>query len=328
MKFLSLERMVGPGRSQAENFEILCLELVKDPGKSPSRAHRNLPPDGGIDIYNPDASGSRIAYQCKAYGKFTGALLAAVEQSARKARETAASTPFDYYVLLIPFVPTLQQRKKLEQALSLAGSRTVVCDGDELETRLFNSPHTIGRFFPGVTVVFAPGSQELTLSTGHSGTVRLYLESVNTEQRVPVSVSTDATVAGLTHFLVTALRLPDTYKVKASSFHEGGDLVWRLARVDESGPCPLPPGDSVASSGLWDGDVLTLTFSTVVEFSGGFMKDLGTHQEQVEVDSKTWTAKEMNPDLVSLSRTGYSEKQGLAALLDDYVEWHLQRLLQ
>src|SRR5438270_11453553 len=107
MKFLSLERLFGPGKSTDEDFEIMSLELVKAEYLH-HECFRLSAPDGGIDIYARAVvkDDLNFAFQCKAYPTFRSSLLQAVARSAQTAGSSNNDYPWDQYILIIPFVPT------------------------------------------------------------------------------------------------------------------------------------------------------------------------------------------------------------------------------
>jgi hypothetical protein len=324
VKFLSLERIVGPGNSTDENFEILCLHLAKIAVDDPSAVHRNLPPDGGIDIYYEGSTS--VAYQCKAYSQFRGDLVRAVENSAIKARNASVTAPFDVYALMIPFVPTRNQRQKLEEALMKSGSKTHIVDGDELEQRLFGAPQIATQFFPSVTIIMPPNCETLELITGHGKIINLHVQSVQTGQKIPLKVSSGASIQGVVNFLVALLRLPNTFVFNASSFYESGDLEWRLTVKRFGIKKRLSSVKTLEEVGVRNKDIVHLVFEKTVNFSGGFFKQIGIHREQISIDSDIYNEDEMNRALTKDERQGHFRGIRFKRLVGKYCQWHFDRV--
>jgi hypothetical protein len=147
MRLLNLDLLVGPGDSVSENFEILCLELAK--GEFPDHdCFRVRPPDRGIDIYirAPNNPSESTVIQCKAYRNFRHQLTAEVATSLSGALAASADYPWSRYILSIPFVPTYDQRRDLEQVL-------YACERERNATSMLRDRSNAGdfelRFNPG-----------------------------------------------------------------------------------------------------------------------------------------------------------------------------------
>ena len=74
----------GPGQSVAENFEILCLALLR--AEHPNGNHQCIEaPDRDIDILGVEVvAAEKRAYECKAYQSFSAALTRAVGESLKQ----------------------------------------------------------------------------------------------------------------------------------------------------------------------------------------------------------------------------------------------------
>jgi hypothetical protein len=326
MRFLSLERLEGPGKSIDENFELLCLDLSKIGSDNlPSDIHRILPPDGGIDVYFAGST-DKIAYQCKAYPHFRSDLVRAVKKSAHMACVASSKTPFDVYVLVIPFVPTREQRRKLEEALKESGAKPLIVDGDELERRLFDAPQIATRFFPSVTIIMPPSCDALQLSTGQGELINLHIESIRTGQTIPLKVSSGAQVHGVVNFLVAVLRLPNTFTINAASFVSSGDLHWKLAVVRDGKRTVLSSDETLEEAGVGKNAVLHLVFEQEELVGGGFAKRIGLHWEKISIDSDIWDGNEMNETLMKDEWQGHSDSDRFELLIDRYFQWHFERV--
>ena len=325
MKLLSLDRLSGPGNSVDENFELLCLDLTEIALDDQSTVHRNRSPDGGIDLYlvSPKCT---LAYQCKAYSQYRPDLVRSVEKSALMASKASVKTPFDAYILMIPFVPTRDQRLKLEQALKKSGAKTDIVDGDQLERRLFDKPEIAARFLPSVTVVIPPNCEALELVTGKGKLLELHVESIRTGQRIRLRVSSGALVAGVVNFLVAVLRLPNRFSVDAASFFHSGELHWRLAVTRETKTIELSSDETLEEAGVRDNEAIHLVFEQEVQFRGGFLKLPGPHWEKRSIDSDIWDGNEMNEALTKDEFQGRSADYPIGTLIDRYSEWHFNRV--
>jgi hypothetical protein len=221
VKFLCLEHLAGPGDSVDENFEIMNLELIK--AILPQyESFRLSAPDGGIDIYSRDTTGAgeNFAFQCKAYPTFRPNLVQAVEKSIHSALSSANLFPWTHYNLVIPFVPTRNQRWKLEEVFQSANLKSKfglghseryfhIVDGDELEATLFRHPSVARRFFPNLVVVTPLEQGKIVLGYPNDPSllqVNLKFHTVN--QIVPVNVSQDTKAGSLLQMLIGQLGLP------------------------------------------------------------------------------------------------------------------------
>lgn len=293
MKFLSLERLAGPGRSLDENFEIMSLELIKAEFRH-HESFRLSAPDGGIDIYSraKERDVPNIAFQCKAYPTFKSNLLQSVAKSARTALSSIKRYPWNRYMLIIPFVPTGIQRIKLEEALdgrhrgiSEADRRIVrvftgpdlqfhIIDGDELEATLYRHPSIARRFFP-TTVVITPSERgRITLGfPDDPSMLQIELRIYTWEQVMPVTVTATAKAGSLLQMLIGQLALP----VKGSVARIGGgkqwyDIKWEL--ILEGDPKhALDLEKTLPEQNVFSGAVIALRYSfsvaETVNFFGG-----------------------------------------------------------
>jgi len=322
MRILSLDRLVGPGQSIGENFEILCLELVKATAGPLSQYFRNSSPDRGVDIYYENDNGVVYAYQCKAYSTFRANLISSLKKSIKAANHSFEKKPWDYYVLIIPFVPTAGQRDRLEEVLKTCKGKSHIIDGDEIETRLFYSLEIASRFFPTVTVAIPPDNEEIILKTGDNcRIIRTYLQSIRTGQRIAILASADATCNGLVNLLNSILKLPDMVIVSALGLPVSKEEIhWQLSVVRDGKEVKLSPEMSLEQAGVREGNTLRLSYHTEIKFTGGFMKEIGPPLKYESfLDSRSWDEEEMNPKLIRGTKK-------VNELLIDYIEWHLKDL--
>lgn len=322
MGIFSLDRLVGPGRSRSEDFELLCLELVRARGEISSDAYRIASPDGGIDIYDPER---RLAYQCKAYPVFRNDLVRAVRVSACAAKRSNADFPFRAYVLMIPFVPTKEQRVKLTDALAKSEGQVRIIDADNIETRLYDSPKVAARFFPSILVLIPPQCPEIVLKTGDSPTIHIRLASIKTGQQIPIRVSADALVIGLRHFIIALLRLPDTYSITAASSVSSGEIQWALSVVRGGSSVLLPDNVTLADAGVRDGEILHLFFENRATIRGSFLKTVEPHRTKIKIRSAIWEPREMNEAIILEEVKDGSVD--LQRVVEAYVSWHVRRVI-
>jgi hypothetical protein len=322
MKLLSLERLIGPGKSVDENFEIMCLELVNKAGDGKSRAHRNLPPDGGIDIYEPDRL---TAYQCKAYSQFRSDIITAISKSAEKAKNNLKTVPFDAYVLMIPFVPTQKQRGNIEKAMKIAKSYTYICDGDEIESRLFEHPEVASRFFQSVIVIFPPQGEIVLKTDDPRPMVQLFLKSEKTGQRIPISASPNVTCEGLLNYLNFILKLPSSIRLLAGNLLEQSEEIrWFLSVMRDGNKSYLDHDVTLEKAGISDGDIIFLGFKYDIRVSYGYSKDIGL-RDSVELFSKIWEDHVMGEKLIRAEKSHPVEQQK-DNMIREYIEFHLSNI--
>ena len=267
MKFLSLDRLAGPGNSLAENFEILCLELVKA-DKPNHRTFRLSAPDSGIDIYSRDTRGEiHFAFQCKAYSRYRSNLLSSISNSVNAANCSFEEYPWSYYILTIPFVPSISQRTKIEKVLRSCQQKFLICDGDELESHLFRYPFVARRFFPDLLLVTPTEQGSITLGfTDLSPTLEIKLHVHTWGQVIPVRASPDAKCGSLLQLLKGQLSLPLKGYISCVAQVEY-DVVWRLA-LEEKRQRELDENKSLSEEGLTNGSVIALKYNIVMTHRG------------------------------------------------------------
>ncbi|MGA2916615.1 MAG: hypothetical protein ABSE89_11375 [Sedimentisphaerales bacterium] len=322
MELLSLDRLVGPGASFSENFEILCLELIKAAGGDYKECYRLSPPDRGVDIVIAMANGITIAYQCKAYPRFTSGLLSELAGSIEKAIASQSEIRWDDYWLIIPFVPTAQQRQKLIKVLKQYRGHVGILDGDELEARLFNFPDIAARFFPSLKIVWPPQKNILVFQTKRSTEiVSTCLRSVRTGQLIPIEVSPDITCGGLVQFLKYALRLPDHVITKDTDdmVLSREEICWKLSLMRGGTKQDVAPEIEIGQLGIREDDCFIITYSLEIEIESGFMKSMGARK--LALFSRLWEDESMGTDLIQ--GTGTQE-----SLLSCYVDHHLKRVAE
>ncbi len=317
MRVLSLERLVGPNDSTAENFELLILSLLKERSRTaPDEWHRIKSPDHGIDLFNPR---SRLAIQCKAYSRFRADLVRSVARSAQQAVRAQKEYNWTSYGLAIPFVPTGDQRLKLNKALSQAGEEHFIYDGDHIEAILYTQPEIVNRFFPTVTLVLAIPGGPIRLDTGSGKPLRkLFLKSFKTGQSFEFLVSSDATCGGLVNLVLSALRLPESVAVNP---HGLPSLVAHLKWNLTTGGNPedsLDPQKTLLDSGIVDGTILFLRWDLEIIRRGMFMRDKPPPPvEDIGVYTSRWHEDEM----IATEFRGTVE-----SAMSDYVAGSLKRL--
>jgi len=211
MRFFKFEQLVGPGKSLAENFEILNLELVKADIPD-SEVFRLSAPDGGIDIYSrpPNVKGkAKLALQIKAYSIFRPDLLRAIEQSCVAAKKASNEYPIDVYIVVIAFVPTASQRTGIEAVIKQHHKNFKLCDADEIEACLFRHPGIAKRFFPNVVIASPFEKSGIVLGFQNlPEMLELQLVMKTWGQTIPIKVSLDAQIASLVNLLIGQLDLP------------------------------------------------------------------------------------------------------------------------
>lgn len=287
MKFLSLERLVGPGKSLDENFEIMCLELIK--ALLPlHESFRLSPPDGGIDIYSraTTENGLNLAFQCKAYPTFKTNLVQAITKSVRAALSSAKTYPWNRYHLIIPFVPTAHQRVKLEEVLR--ESHTLpktylpnIVDGDELEATLFRYPSVARRFFPNVIVVTPSEQARIVLGyPDDPAMLQLDLRVFTWKQIIPVRVSPNAKAGSLLQMLIGQLSLPIKGSIECAGSHDY-DVNWELILEGEP-ECVLDLEKTLPEQGAVSGKTIFLRYNYSAIGFGAFASgiDRGAHPEK------------------------------------------------
>lgn len=271
MRILSLERLSGPGRSMAENFELLVLELFKAeyPG---GQTFRLAAPDRGIDIYSVLADGTRGALQCKAYATFRADLLTGIKASLDAALNAKTTYPWDEYILVLPFVPTADQRRRITETSTASGVAVTITDGDELETLLFRHPSVASRFFAGLIIDDRPGVAAIVLGVDQPGQMlELVLRIHSWGQQIHVRASPDAPVASLLSALLGRLSLPrkaSVSYVSAAWF----DIEWQLV-VEEDADRLLNPEKTLAEEGAVSGTVLALRYELRMTGSAKFWEN-------------------------------------------------------
>jgi|GEM_PF-2495953 len=301
MRTLTLELLTGPESTTAENFELLCMELARytDPASS---FHRIASPDGGIDFSGVAGDGEVIAAQCKAYARYGGGFLESVRSSVAGALRSQRSVGWTRFFLYIPFVLTAKQRERVVGELEPVRSWYII-DGDELETRLYDSPEIASRFFPSVRFVQSAQSGPLTLCRIKEEVIRLNLNILGTGQRVPVDVGCDITIGGLIAYLRRAFYLPDTLIVQVAPLPaELAPIDWQLLEgEDPNQPNRLDPTALVGESGLTDGAVVHLQYSAQVQYDGGFARPIGMPHPPLALRlySKVWADSEMGTDVIA-----------------------------
>ncbi len=271
MKFLNLDHLDGPGRSIGENFELLNLELIKADLPN-SEVFRIAAPDGGIDIYCRSLKGGwNQAIQCKAYPRFRTDLVTAVAESARAAVRSAQDYPWDRYVLIIPFVPTIGQRSKLKAVLPQGKSEYYIIDGDELEATLFRHPGVARRFFPNLIIVTPTEDGRLSLGyPDDTARLQIKLRIRSWKQTIPVTISPDAKAGSLLQVLIGQLSLPVKASVLAvgTSWH---DIIWELIHENEG--CVLDLDQTLRDQGVLTGATVGLRYKISIIDSAQFMRD-------------------------------------------------------
>ncbi|HEX8179471.1 MAG TPA: hypothetical protein VF525_08005 [Pyrinomonadaceae bacterium] len=279
MKFLSLERLEGPGKSVDENFEIMSLELIK--ADLPSHeSFRLSAPDGGIDIYSRATTedGVNLAFQCKAYPTFRSSLVQAVARSARAALSSSGAYPWNRYHLIIPFVPTSIQRAKLEEVLRECHTLPEIylphiVDGDELEATLFRHPAVARRFFPSLIVVTPCEQARILLGYPDDPTMlQLELRIHTWKQTLPVTVSPIAKAGSLLQMLIGQLTLPIKGSVTCVGI-EHYDVNWELILEGEPERV-LDPERALPEQGIASGATIFLRYSYSVTGGGAFLSGL------------------------------------------------------
>jgi hypothetical protein len=280
MKFLSLERLVGPGKSVDENFEIMNLELLKV-DLPQHESFRLAAPDGGIDIFCRAIADNcvNLAIQCKAYPTFRFNLVRAVAESSHAAVSSIEMYPWKRYVLSIPFVPTALQRTRLQEALkecTLVDHRYKphICDGDELEATLFRYPSVARRFFPDLTIVTPSEQGRIILGyPDDPSMLQLTLKIYTWRQTFPVSVSPTAKAGSLLQMLIGQLTLP--VKGSVPFFMQGYDIKWELILETETEPI-LDLEKTLPEQGVTRGATISLKYNFSLTGWGAFA-DGGAH---------------------------------------------------
>jgi len=283
MKFLSLERLVGPGRSQDENFEIMNLELIKA-DLPQHESFRLSAPDGGIDIYSKSPTGDwSPAFQCKAYPRFRPDLVSAVSKSASSAKRSAQSYPWSEYILIIPFVPTSAQRTKLFDALRDCGGEFSIYDGDELEAKLFRHPAVARRFFPELLIATSSEHSRIVLGlSGDPSMIELKLLIHTWGQTVPVEVSPDAKCGSLLNLLVGQLGLPVKGSIACVTV-VWYKVRWHLILETATQDVLLDPDKTLRDEGVPSGATIALKYN--ISFAGGMKAYGGVREEYVSLSS-------------------------------------------
>ena len=225
MQFFNLDFLQGPGDSLAENFELLNLELARI-DLAPSEVFRLSPPDGGIDIFSigrPDRA--NVAFQCKAYRKYRSDLLPAIRESVASANRATSDYKWDIYYLVIPFVPTKDQRAKIALELKECRGESHICDADEIESGLFRHQQVANRFFPRIIIASSCDGAGFVLGLPGSVNTRsidLTLHLREWGQSIPITVSEDATVRGLLNLIIAKFSLPFSGNISAGLSHSWG----------------------------------------------------------------------------------------------------------
>jgi hypothetical protein len=272
MRILSLEHLVGPGTSRAENFEILILELYTTwRGSGPDKWFRIKAPDRGIDLFNRTA---RVTTQCKCYPSFTHALVQSVTKSVNQALKARSDFNWDHYELVIPFLPTATQRVHLEGALSPAGPRSRIHDADDIERMLCAVPDVANRFFPQITLVLTSSGGPLRLLVGPTTPITLVLVSARTGQTIEALVSPEIKCRVLLEFLIGALKLPDKVLISPLGRQSTlGGIKWGLARLSAPDVW-LDQEKTIAELQLFDRERLGLPWGfQIMEQHGMAMRD-------------------------------------------------------
>jgi hypothetical protein len=287
MKFLSLERLVGPGKSVDENFEIMNLELIK--AELPlHESFRLSPPDGGIDIYSRATTdkGINLAFQCKAYPTFKSNLVQATAKSARAALSSVNVYPWNKYNLIIPFVPTRDQRVKLEEVLRECYTLPKlysphIVDGDELEATLFRHTSVARRFFPNLIVVTLSEQGRIVLGyPDDPAMLQLDLRVHTWNQMIPVRFSPNAKAGSLLQMLIGQLTLPIKGSIEAVGYNSY-DIKWELILEGEP-ECVLDLEKTLPEQGVISGKTIFLRYSYSAKGFGAFSSglDRSSHPEK------------------------------------------------
>ena len=227
MSVFDLHWLRGPASSVDENFEVLCLELLQ--AEFPEGEHFRLAsPDSGVDILGSEpcqrarpalldakhgcSQQIRIAYQCKAYGRFSSDLLRGVASSmdsAIKALSVSAMITWDRYTLLLPLLLTARQRERLHGLWTRNQLSPDIRDIDWIERLLYQHGHVRSRFFPDFLVLIPPKARPLQIgfpSGSENSDLVLYVRRF--EQKLRLRIPIDLTVGGLIGILIDELGLP------------------------------------------------------------------------------------------------------------------------
>lgn len=226
MAVFDLYWLRGPGSSTDENFEILSLELLK--AEFPQgQYHRVGAPDQGIDILGyegdphpkiitvgrgvPDEA-LLVAYQCKAYSRFTSSFVRAVRQSmetAIKARSSSSSLNWQQYCLITPLLLTARQRGELYELWKYHELTPDIKDIDYLEQLLYKHEHVRIRFFPDFLILIPEKHTPIQIGFPEfSKTVDIVLHIHRYAQDIPLRIPSGITIHGVIQILIDKLSLP------------------------------------------------------------------------------------------------------------------------
>jgi len=249
MPVFDLHWLRGPASSVNENFEVLCLELLRE--EFPGCGHFRLSsPDCGIDILGTEpfqqktatVSGSpkslKVAYQCKAYARFSFDLHRAIGASMASAisvRAHSTTLTWDRFAVILPQLLTAMQRERLHTLWTRNQLPPDIRDIDWIERLLYQHGDVRARFFPEFVVVLPNKGRPLEIGfpNGSEGHQQLVLYLSRFEQRLPLECSPDLTVQGLISILIDELHLPtqaQVHSITTSNFAIEWDLYLTSSR--------------------------------------------------------------------------------------------------
>jgi len=244
-------------------------------------------PDSGIDIIgaepNPLTKPSpfntgdnpqkcnRVAYQCKAYRRFTSSLLTAISSSIASALKAQSSSAlrWDTYALVTPLLVTASQREKLQELWEKNKLTMDLRDIDWLERLLFVHDQVRSRFFPNFVVLFPP--EHVPIHIGFpdtSDTISLFLYVKRYDQRIQLNVPLDLSVDGLVAILVEKLCLPTQAHVHSIGTRHF-DIEWNL-HLSSKREAPLDKKMSLRSIGISNDSQVELVHKLNVTWSMGY----------------------------------------------------------